>query len=79
MPALSFGQSAEMHPLYETRAVWFMTLVGDGNWPERGEGDTPEKQAADLRARVQTSKAYGLNTFVFQVISDGNEIGRAHV
>ncbi|NND72746.1 MAG: family 10 glycosylhydrolase [Rhodothermales bacterium] len=58
-------------PLFETRAVWFATVLGDGNWPV-STSDSADKQAADLRARIQTAKSHGLNTFIMQVVARGD-------
>ncbi|MEX1055060.1 MAG: family 10 glycosylhydrolase, partial [Rhodothermales bacterium] len=57
--------------LFETRAVWFATVLGDGNWPESSL-DSAEKQEADLRDRIRTAAANGMNTFVFQAVARGD-------
>lgn len=61
-------------PLFEMRGVWFMTSVGDGGWPERGPGDTPERQAEALRARIREAHEAGMNTFIFQAVSGGTAL-----
>lgn len=68
------GHAQSPAPLFETRGVWFMTSLGDGNWPERGPNDTAEKQAADLRDRVRAAHAQGLNTFAFLVTHQGDAL-----
>ncbi|RMF60553.1 MAG: T9SS C-terminal target domain-containing protein [Bacteroidetes bacterium] len=58
-------------PLFETRAVWFATVLGDGGWPA-STLDTPAKQADDLRDRIRTAHALGMNTFIFQAVARGD-------
>lgn len=59
-------------PLFETRAVWFATVLRDGGWPVAGSDAAT--QAADLRARIQEAHAWGLNTFVFQAVARGDAL-----
>lgn len=59
-------------PLYETRAVWFTQWLDDGRWPPRNED--AEGQAEALREIIRGCKARGLNTFVFQVSSNGDAL-----
>lgn len=68
--AISTSASAQQ-PLFESRGVWFATVLGDGNWPVSAL-DSAEKQAADLRNRIQHAHSLGLNTFVFQAVARGD-------
>ncbi len=69
---IGFGSShAQDAPLFETRAVWFATVLGDGNWPE-STSDSAVKQEADLRDRIRTAHSMGLNTFIMQVVARGD-------
>ncbi|NNE36404.1 MAG: family 10 glycosylhydrolase [Rhodothermales bacterium] len=63
--------AAQSSPLFETRGVWFATVLRDGNWPV-SVLDSATKQEADLRERIQHAKALGLNTFVFQAVARGD-------
>lgn len=62
---------AQEVPLYESRAVWFATVLGDGAWPV-STSDSASKQAADLRNRIQVAHSLGLNTFIMQVVARGD-------
>ncbi len=69
LPSLSPAQTAP--PLFETRAVWFATVLGDGGWPA-STIDTPDRQAEDLRDRIADAGSRGMNTFVFQAVARGD-------
>lgn len=68
-PTAATAQSSDA-PLYESRAVWFATVLRDGNWPVRGTVGTIQER--DLRSRIQTAKSRGMNTFVFQAVARGD-------
>ena len=71
-----FAQTPVYSPLFETRAVWFATLLGDGHWPQSAL-DPPNEQEEDLRARIRQARALGINTFIFQVTSRGDAMYRS--
>ncbi len=58
-------------PLFETRAVWFATVLKDGGWPASAS-DSPARMEADLRSRIREMHNLGLNTVVYQVIARGD-------
>lgn len=61
--------------MFETRAVWLATVLGDGGWPLTGAPAT--QQADDLRALIQEAHAHGINTFVMQVVARGDAMYRS--
>ncbi len=68
-PVAARGQTP---PLFETRGVWFATVLRDGGWP--ADGDDAEAQEAALRLRIGQAHALGLNTFVFQAVARGDAL-----
>ncbi len=70
IPFQSQGQASDSL-LFETRAVWFATVLGDGNWPE-SILDNANKQTDDLRLRISSAWVTGMNTFVFQAVARGD-------
>lgn len=59
-------------PLFETRAVWFATVLRDGGWPVQGTSAASQEQA--LRERIRRAYGLGMNTFIFQAVSRGDAL-----
>lgn len=71
--ASAAAQDGGEAPLFETRAVWFATVLRDGGWPG-GPADPPDVQARALRERIRQAHALGINTFVMQVVARGDAL-----
>ncbi len=59
-------------PLFETRAVWFATVLRDGGWP--AFGSDPASQPEALRQRIRDAHQVGINTFIFQAVARGDAL-----
>ncbi|HMB90711.1 MAG TPA: family 10 glycosylhydrolase [Rhodothermales bacterium] len=66
----AFAQTAD--PLFETRAVWFATVLRDGGWPVQGASASSQEQA--LRERIRRAYGLGMNTFIFQAVARGDAL-----
>ena len=63
---------AQTPPLFETRAVWFATVLRDGDWPVQGTSASSQEQA--LRERIRRAYGLGMNTFIFQAVARGDAL-----